>query len=68
MEPSMVVEMVQKVNEDLKIGTIIGDDDTTTIARVRTEVDDVIQKCSDKNYVRKSLSNELYKVRDRHKK
>ena len=67
MEPSMVVEMIQKANEAVKIGTIIGDDDTTTIARVRAEVDESIKKCSDKNHVRKSLSNELYTVKDKHK-
>ena len=38
MEPSMLVEMIQKANEAVKIGTIIGDDDTTAIARVRAEV------------------------------
>ena len=48
MEPSMVVEMIQKANEAVKIGAIIGDDDTTTIARVRAEVDESIKKCSDK--------------------
>ena len=67
MEPSMVVEMIQKANESVKIGTIIGDDDTIAIARVRAEVDESIQKCSDKNHVWKSLSNELYKVKDKHK-
>ena len=66
MEPSIVVEMVQKANEAVKIGTMIGDDDTTTIARVRAELDEAVQKCSDKNHVHKSLSNELYKVRDKH--
>ena len=67
MEPSMVVEMVRKANETVSIGTLVGDDDTTTIARVRADVDESIEKCSDKNHVRKSLANELYKVRDRHK-
>ena len=67
MEPSMVVEMVRKANETVSIGTLVGDDDTTTIARVRADLDESIEKCRDKNHVRKSLANELYKVRDRHK-
>ena len=65
MEPSMVVEMIQKVNKTTRIGTMIGDDDTT-IARVRAEVDGSIKKCSDKNHVRKALSNELYNMREKH--
>ena len=67
MEPSMVVEMVRKANETVSIGTLLGDDDTTTIARVCADVDEFNEKCSDKIHVRKSLANELYKVRDRHK-
>ena len=67
MEPSMVVEMVRKANETVSIGTLVGDDDTTTIARVCADVDEFNEKCSDNNHVRKSLANELEKVRDRHK-
>lgn len=63
----MVVEMIKDVNEIVRVGTIIGDDDCTTIARARAEVDQSLKKCSDKNHVRKSVSNDLYKLREKHK-
>jgi len=66
MEPDMVTDMVKQMKTgEVKIGTLIGDDDATTIARAR-DFDPGLQKLSDRNHVRKTLSNELYKVKARH--
>ncbi|CAC5368323.1 unnamed protein product [Mytilus coruscus] len=45
MEQDMIVEMVSECNEKgLKTGTVIGDDDSTTIGRLRRHVDANIKK------------------------
>ena len=56
MEQDMVVEMVQNIkNSGITVGTIIADDDTTTIARLRKKVNPNIKKMSDRNHVKKIL-------------
>ena len=59
--------MIKRANNTNRIGTIIGDKDTTTIARVRGKVDDTIELCNDKNHVWKAPSNEIYKLREQGK-
>lgn len=68
MEPDMVVEMVQKVKDrGVKIKTLIGDEDSTTIARVRLNVDKDITKESDSNHIKKIVSNMLHNLRNTNK-
>ncbi|XP_046563466.1 uncharacterized protein LOC124272337 [Haliotis rubra] len=68
MEPDMVSEMVVKAKEeDVHVTSIIGDDDATSIARLRANVDKDIVKQSDKNHVRKGLGNKLYQLQKKHK-
>lgn len=56
MEQSMVVSMVKKkMDEGVKVSTIIADDDTTTISRLRQNVNPAIQKKSDRNHIRKNF-------------
>ena len=60
MEPDMVVEMVKTDKEKgVHVGTLVGDEDSTTIARVRREVDPTIEK-SEGNRLKKILGNSLY--------
>ena len=67
MEPDMVVEMVQNAKDQgINIGTIVGDDDTTTIARVRSKVNPKIKKRSDKNHTKKLLGNTLRNLQKEH--
>ena len=68
MEPEMVISMVED-NKSAGIHTesIVADDDTTTISRLRSEVDPSIKKQSDKNHVRKNFSNSLYHLQSAHK-
>ena len=60
----MVVDMVSQ--EGMNIGSIVGDDDTTTIARLRSKVDSSIKKQSDRNHIRKLLGNSLYSLKKYH--
>ncbi|XP_065925337.1 uncharacterized protein [Magallana gigas] len=68
MEQSMVVSMVKKkMDEGVKVSTIIADDDTTTISRLRQNVNPAIQKKSDRNHIRKNFSSCLYDLKKKHK-
>ena len=64
----MVVKMVQKVEErGAKIKTLIGDNDSTTITRVRANVDKDITKGSDSSHMKKIVSNMLHYLRNTNK-
>ena len=64
MERDMVVEMVQeKMNDGIRTAAIIGDDDASTIAKLHQTIDPNIEKISDKNHVKKNLSNCLYELK-----
>ena len=68
MESSIVVDMVKEINtKDCTIKTLVGDEDATTISHVRSEVDQNIEKRTDKNHLRKTLGNELYSLQKKHK-
>lgn len=68
MEPDMVLEMVEKAEENgVHVGTIIGDEDTTTIARLKANFDKDIQKLSDSNHIKKLLGNMLYSLKTTNK-
>ncbi|XP_061186837.1 uncharacterized protein LOC133194959 [Saccostrea echinata] len=64
MEPDMCIEMLKDLGEkDVQVGTIIMDNDTTTIARARTEVNSALKKQSDKNHTLKQFTNKLYDLK-----
>ena len=68
MEPDMVAEMVQKAKDrGVNVKTLIGDEDSTTIARVKANVDKDITKESDSNYIKQIVSNTLHSLRNVHK-
>ena len=65
MIPDMVVEMVEKVKErGVTVKTLIGDEDSITIARVRANVDKEVTKESDSNHIKKIMSNMLHNLRN----
>ncbi|CAC5412102.1 unnamed protein product [Mytilus coruscus] len=67
MEPDIVEEMVtDTIEKGAKITAIIGDEDTTTIARLRAKVDPRIKKLSDCNHIKKPFSSSLYDLRKKH--
>lgn len=56
MESDMIEEMVKDVNEgSVHVKAIVGDEDSTTISRLRTNIDTNIGKISDANHVKKNL-------------
>ena len=73
VEADMVVSMTKKKNKkkhnnNLKttksaVKTIVGDDDTSTISRLKYEVDPAIGKVSDSYHVKRNRGNELYKLK-----
>lgn len=67
MEPDMAAQLVVH-NKDLEdenviIGTVVGDEDASTMCRIRRESAHVIAKESDMNHNTKSVSNKLWKLR-----
>ena len=67
MESDMIAEMVSAVNRNSSvcIKAIVGDDDSTTISRLRANIDKNIRKISDANHVKKIFGNNLYSVKKR---
>lgn len=67
MEPDMAVELVNRnellKDENSKISVLIGDDDSCTIAAVRREAGEQIEKWSDFNHAHKALKNALYAMK-----
>ena len=56
MESDLAVEMLNTQKDDtFQVSTIIGDDDSTTMAMVRQQVDHQVEKWSDVNHAKKSL-------------
>ncbi|VDI77010.1 Hypothetical predicted protein, partial [Mytilus galloprovincialis] len=68
MERDMVIEMVSKQEKaGHSVSTIVADDDTSTISRLRSVVNPGIKKKSDRNHVRKNLTSKLYSFQAKHK-
>jgi len=70
MESAIIIDIIKEIEMDgKKIGKMIGDDDTTTIARAKADPDikSNIEKISDKNHVRKNIANSLYLLQKNHK-
>ncbi|XP_061190963.1 uncharacterized protein LOC133199106 [Saccostrea echinata] len=68
MEADMVIEMVEDLQKSkgITIDGIIGDEDTTTIARLKTNVNANIKKLSDKNHLKKLFTNSLFTLKKEH--
>ena len=68
MEPDVGVEMVHRIEErGVQVETLIMDDDTTTMARIRKEINHKITKWSDINHTSKHLVSSLYSLQKKHK-
>ena len=63
MEPAMAVNILTRIKDKgHQLKKLVMDDDTTTIAKVRNEVESTIEKCSDKNHTMKIFTNALYSL------
>lgn len=68
MESNLAVEMVNSTKKDsFRIGTLIGDDDSTTMAMIRNQVDHHVEKWSDTNHAKKALGTRLYRLQKQEK-
>lgn len=57
MEPDVGIHLIKSVeNQGVKVSTIIMDDDTTTMARIRQDLDHTVTKWSDVNHTTKHLT------------
>ncbi|KAK3108332.1 hypothetical protein FSP39_005757 [Pinctada imbricata] len=64
MEPDMCVSMVTNLHKDeISVGCLEMDNDATTIAKVRSEVDPSMKKTSDKNHTMKQFANRLWDLK-----
>jgi hypothetical protein len=64
MEPDMCIQMLQELDKsEGHVGTVIMDNDSTTVARARVEVDPALKKQSDKNHTLKQFTNKLYDLK-----
>lgn len=67
MEPDMVIDLIgQAVQKGVQIEGLVADDDTTVMSRVHGICPN-IQKMSDKNHIKKNISNSLYNLQKVHK-
>ena len=61
MEPAMAVNIIKDIHEKgHSVRKLVMDDDATTISKVHNEIDNDIQKLSDKNHNLKNFTNSLY--------
>jgi hypothetical protein len=68
MEPAMACDMLKDIkSKGYNVGTIIMDNDSTTIARARAEVDHDLKKRSDKNHTKKALMSSLIEMSTKRK-
>ncbi|XP_063448459.1 uncharacterized protein LOC134727990 [Mytilus trossulus] len=67
MEADMVIEMVKDVqSKGCTVAALVGDEDSTTIGRVRANISNSIEKISDRNHLKKILGNSLYSLKKNH--
>ena len=68
MEGDVAVSLFRKsAASNNKYSTLIGDDDSTTIAWLHSEVDSDIEKLSDVNHAKSNLHKQLNAVKSKHK-
>ena len=67
-EPHVATELFKRApSKGAVYKTLIGDDDSSTIARLRAEVDDTIEKQSDVQHAKRALEGQLLHVKSKHK-
>ena len=68
MEGNVAVSLFKKSHSSsTKYKTLIGDDDSTTIAWIHSDVDSDVQKLSDVNHAKSTLHKQLMGVKCKHK-
>ncbi len=68
MEASCAVKMFTRSGKNgITYDTLIGDDDSSTLARLRSQVNPNIKKVADKTHVKRSFGGHLIDLKPRHK-
>lgn len=68
MEADLAVELIEKTNNsEHRISTIIGDEDATTMSKVKNCISYDVKKLSDNNHIKKTIGNCLYNLQKSHK-
>ena len=69
MEPDVAGEIVSRMEstKPVRVDTLIMDDDSTTVSRVRRELNHNVTKLSDISHVKCHLRSSLYKLQAKHK-
>ena len=69
MEPDIAVQLATEAKESasIRFATVIGDDDCSTIKKLREEVDGDIEKWSDITHAKRSVGSHLYAIKKDHK-
>ncbi|XP_062617807.1 uncharacterized protein LOC134279410 isoform X3 [Saccostrea cucullata] len=68
MEPAMACQMLKNVeDEGVKVTTLIMDNDSTTLSRVKASVNPNISKKSDSNHTKKGFTGSLIELSNQHK-
>ena len=68
MEGDAAVDLLNRTkSSSYQVSTIINDEDSTTMARIATEVDHPVKKNSDVNHCKKTVGNDLYKAKAKNK-
>jgi hypothetical protein len=66
MEPDMAVQLVAHSTilkeADVKVAILVGDDDSSTVAALRRDGAEDVQKVSDLTHCKKNVGNALYKL------
>ena len=68
MEADIAVELVNKtLSAGHQIKAIVADEDSSTMAKIRSNGHHTIEKYSDINHTQKIVKNDLYKLKDRYR-
>ena len=68
MEADIAVELVNKtLSAGHQIKAIVADEDSSTMAKIRSNGHHTIEKYSDINQTQKIVNNDLYKLKDRYR-
>ncbi|VDI59335.1 Hypothetical predicted protein [Mytilus galloprovincialis] len=65
MEPDVGARLIEDIEtKNCQVSTVIMDDDTTTMARIRRTVQHPIQKLSDTNHIKSQFNNKLWNLKN----
>lgn len=70
IEVDLCVENIRAINEgdeSVKVAIIVGDDDSSAVYQVRSQVEDTITKWSDVNHAKMTPGSKLYDLKNVHK-